>query len=95
MAGREWDAALVEALTETIDYELRAQLALADVPLDREDIAGIAAMVADQVLAEFAVTPRVGAAAAPSVAGTARGIRKWAQPCRCRGHAEANLADVR
>ena len=58
MAGTEWDLALVDALTETIDYELRAQLALAEVPLDREHIAGIAAMVADQVLTEFTVAPR-------------------------------------
>jgi hypothetical protein len=58
VAGREADPALVEALTETIDYELRAQLALADVRLDPEHIAGIAAMVADEVLTEFAVAAR-------------------------------------
>jgi hypothetical protein len=57
MAEREVHAAL-EALTETIDYELRAQLALAEVQLDRETIAGIASMVAYEVLTEFVVTPR-------------------------------------
>jgi hypothetical protein len=58
MAERDVGAEFVDALTETIDYELRAQLALAEVPLDRENIAGIASMVADQVLTEFVVTPR-------------------------------------
>jgi hypothetical protein len=59
VTDRERDAALFRALTETIDWELSAQLALAEVRLDRENIAVIAEMVADQVLVEFEVTPRL------------------------------------
>jgi hypothetical protein len=56
MKGSGWDEALVKSLIEIIDFELRAQLATAN--LDPAEIQGIATMVADQVLAEFEVSPR-------------------------------------
>jgi len=56
MNGEFTDRAAVAALTETIIFELSAQLA--DSNLDLQEIEAIAAMVADQVLTEFHVTPR-------------------------------------
>ncbi len=53
------DRAVVDALIDTINFELRAQLALAGLDLDLEEITSVATMVADQVLTEFEVTPRV------------------------------------
>jgi hypothetical protein len=52
------EQALVDALIDTINFELCAQLALADAGLDLEEIKSVATMVADQVLTEFYVTPR-------------------------------------
>jgi hypothetical protein len=50
------DPATFAALTDTISFELRAQLAAAGLQL--EEIQGVAEMVADQVLAEWDVTRR-------------------------------------
>ena len=50
------EQALVDALIDTINFELCAQLA--DAGLDLEEIKSVATMVADQVLTEFYVTPR-------------------------------------
>jgi hypothetical protein len=52
------DQALFDALTETIDFELRAQLASPDHNVDADEIRAIAGMVADQVLTEFNIAPR-------------------------------------
>jgi hypothetical protein len=50
------DPATFAALTDTINFELRAQLV--DANLDLEEIAEVAAMVADQVLAEWDLVRR-------------------------------------
>lgn len=54
--GGPYDPAIIAALTDTIVFELRAQLV--DTGLDLHEIEGIAAMVADQVLTEWNVSPR-------------------------------------
>jgi hypothetical protein len=56
MNGSSKNPATVAALTDTIVFELRAQLA--DARLDLDEIEAIAAMVADQVLTEWDVCPR-------------------------------------
>ena len=61
--GPPYDPAIVAALTDTVDSELRSQLA--DFKLDLSEIADIAGMVADQVLTEWDVRPRPGSPAAP------------------------------
>ena len=60
MAGA--DARGFDALADATELELRAQLAMMLVELDDERISGLAGMIADAVLDDFAVTPRRGVA---------------------------------
>jgi hypothetical protein len=50
--------AVADALADTIEFELAAQLGAPEHKLVPDDLKSIAAMVADQVLTEFDVTPR-------------------------------------